>query len=181
MDLINSYAVVAYVAGPVARFADKLRRELSPGCPHRAHITLLTPRPLGCSTSEAIEFARHQVAPFEPFDVRFGSIEQFQQTQVIYLSLASGARELRAIHDVLNSGLIQQPDLYTYTPHITLGQLLAPESFETSLELARRRWEEFGPPPGLHVETLTFVQQNADGCWRDIEELALGHPVTALG
>jgi len=180
MDLINSYAIVAYVAGPVARFAERLRCELSPDCPHRAHITLLPPRPLACPVPQAVEFARALVAQFEPFEVRFGGIEQFEKTKVIYLSLASGHSEMRLIHDVLNSSFLHQADFYSYTPHITLGQLLPPEHFDSSFRLARERWDAFGPPPALRVESLTFVQQDTNGWWRDLEELALGHHMTAV-
>ena len=180
MDCINSYAIVAYVAGPVAGFADRLRKELVPGCPHHAHITILPPRPLPCSLSEVTEFARPLVAQFEPFDVRFGAVEQFPDTQVIYLSLASSACEFITLHDVLNTGILEQKELYDYVPHITLGQLLAPGTFEGCLELSRRRWREFGAAKPSRIETVTMVQQRADGSWKDLAELGLGR-VPAVG
>ncbi len=180
MDLINSYAIVAYVAGPVARFAERLRNELSPGCPHRAHITVLAPRPLNSPLSEAIEFARQRIAQFEPFDVRLNGIRNFSETQVIYLALAEGGSEFRAMHDVLNSGVLHQQDAYNYTPHITLGQQLPEGTFDYSMRLSSQRWRQFGPPPVLHIDTLTLVQQQVDGSWKDLEEFALGH-VAAVG
>ena len=180
MDRINSYAIVAYVAGPVARFADRLRKELVPGCPHHAHITILPPRPLQCSLSEATEFARPQVAQFEPFDVLFGNVEQFSDTQVIYISLASGACEFVTLHDVLNTGILEQTELYDYVPHITLGQLLAPGTFEECLELSRRRWRDLGAADPFRIETVTIVQQQGDGSWKNLAELGLGR-VPAVG
>ncbi len=180
MDCINSYAIVAYVAGPVARFADRLRSELAPGCPHHAHITILPPRALQCSLSEVTDFARPLAAQIEPFDVRFGVVEQFSGTQVIYLSLLSGVSECVTLHDLLNTGILEQNELYDYVPHITLGQLLAPGTFERSLELARRRWQEFGPPKPFRLETVAIVQQRADGSWKDLADLGLGR-VPAVG
>jgi 2'-5' RNA ligase len=180
MDLTNSYAIVAYVADPVARFADRLRRELAPGCPHRAHISILPPRLIRCPPLEAAEFARPLVAQFEPFEVRLGGIEQFCDTKVIYLSVASGTTELTAMHDVLNTGVLQQTELYRYVPHITLGQDLPPEDFERALELSRRRWKEFGTPPPLQIETVTFVERQPDGIWKNLAEMGLGR-VPAIG
>lgn len=180
MESLNSYAIVAYVSGPVARFVDRLRGELSPGCPHHAHITILPPRPLSCPAADAAEFARQLVAHFEPFEVRLGEILEFRNTQVIYISLVSGICEIIAMHDVLNTGVLGQSEVHEYVPHITVGRELASESFDDSLVLSRRRWDEFGPPPPLRIETVTFVQEQGVGTWRDLAELALGR-VPAVG
>ena len=180
MERLNSYALVAYVGGPVARFVDKLRAELSPGCPHHAHITVLPPRPLDCPPAEGADFARHLVAQFDPFDVRPGEMLEFRNTQVIYISLVSGIVELNAMHDVLNTGVLGQAEAHPYVPHITVGRELAPVSFDHSLVLSRRRWEEFGARPSLRIETVTFVQEQADHTWRDLAEFALGR-VPAVG
>lgn len=180
MDSINSYAIVTYVAGPIARFAERLRREMDPGCPHRAHVTILPPRPLLGSPSQATEFARHLVAQFETFDLELGAVEQFASTQVIYLAVTKGTAELVTMHDVLNTGPLGQREVNSYVPHITLGQQLPPGAFDQALETARRRWEAFGPPPRLRVDAVTFVQQRADGIWTDLAELGLRHHVPAI-
>lgn len=180
MDVINSYSIVAYLSGPVARFADALRRELVPGCPHHAHITILPPRPLYCRIPEAIEFARQLVVQFDPFDVRLDGVKQFSATQVIYISLVSGVCELTSMHDVLNTGFFGQEEIHEFVPHITLGRELPLGSFDSSLSLSERRWQEFGLPPSLRIETVTFVQQRGDDRWVDLAELALGR-VPAVG
>ena len=174
MDLINSYAIVAYVAGPIARFADRLRADLVPGTPYHAHITILPPRSLCCSPSEAMEFTRQLVAQFEPFEVRIGKVEVFESTKVMYLSLASGICELQAMHDLLNTGCMEQQEMYEYVPHLTLGQELPPECFDGCLETCRRRLEELGSSGLVRIETLTFVRQRVDGQWENLAELALG-------
>src|SRR5712692_8266167 len=180
MDLLNSYAIVAYLGGPVARFAENLRREMAPSCSDQAHITILPPRPLYCTIPEGIEFARQLVAQFDPFDVRPGSIQKFVNTEVVYIPLVSGVCELAAMHDVLNTGFFEQEELYPYVPHITLGRELPNGSFDNCVELSVDRWQQFGPPPALRIEALTFVQQRADGSWADLGELALGR-VPAVG
>jgi len=178
MDFINLYAIVAYVAGPIARFADRLREDLVPGTGHHSHIPVLPPRPLSSTIPDATEFATRLVSQFDPVEVRLGEIQVFEKTQVIYLSVAGGITELTTMHDVLNTGILWQPEPYRYVPHITLGQLLPPNTFQRSLELARQRWSDFSPSPPFRIETLTFVQQRADGMWHDLAELALGRVPT---
>jgi 2'-5' RNA ligase len=180
MDFINSYAIVAYVAGPIARFADRLRNDLVPGTGHHAHITVLPPRPLFWTIPDATEFAARLVAQFEPFEVGIGEVQVFEDTEVIYLSIEQGTAELVTMHDVLNTGPFGQQEQFDYVPHLTLGQQLAPGTMGPSVELARHRWAEFGPPPPFRIETLTLVQQRADGSWHDLAELALGR-VPAVG
>ena len=180
MDFINSYAIVAYVAGPIARFADRLRDDVVLGTGHHSHITVLPPRPVSCALSEATEFAARLIAQFEPFEVGIGEVSVFESTQVVYLSITEGTAELAAMHDVLNTGILEQQEQFDYIPHITLGQQLLPEAFHASLELCRLRWAEFRPAPPLRIDTLTLVQQRTDGCWHDLVELALGR-VTAVG
>jgi 2'-5' RNA ligase len=180
MDFINSYAIVAYVAGPIARFADRLRNDLVPGTGHHAHITVLPPRPLCSTIMEAAEFAARLVSQFEPFEVRIGEVRVFALTEVIYLEIEQGTVELVTLHDLLNTGPFAQQEQFDYVPHLTLGQQLTVESFQPCLERARRRWADFAPAPPFRLETLTFVQQRADGSWHDLAELALGR-VPAVG
>jgi len=180
MDFINSYAIVAYVAGPIARFTDRLRGDLVPGTGHHSHITVLRPRPLDGALPEASDFAARLVAQFEPFEVSIGEVQVFESTSVIYLALNEGIADLTAMHDVLNTGPLGQPEPFDYVPHVTLGQNLPPEVFGQCVDLARRRWTEFGPAPLLRIDTLTFVQQRVDGSWHDLAELGLGQ-VPAVG
>ena len=74
MDLIKSYAVVAYVTDPVAAFINRLRQEVTPGCPHQAHITILPPRPLYVDKGQAIEQCRDIVSDFRHADTFSGGI-----------------------------------------------------------------------------------------------------------
>ena len=180
MDLINPYAIVAYVAGPIARFADRLRGDLDADAGNHAHITILPPRPLPCPDSEAIQFARPLVSRFKPFEVEIGGVEAFQPTQVIHLSLTRGRHELIAMHNLLNTGCLFQSETYQYTPHITLGHQLPDGAFDRCLETSRRRWQEFGDTVPLRIDTLTFVRQRTELSWEDLAELALGR-VPAVG
>lgn len=175
MDLLNSCAIVAYVAGPIARFADRLRSDLLPGCPHETHITILPPRPLSCPSAEAVEFARQQVGKFEPFWVQVGSVAVFEDTRVVYLSLTSGVVELDSMHDVLNTGPFANDEEFPYSPHITLGKLLPPELFHQLQDQARSRWRQVIEPAPLRIDTVTVVQQRVDETWHNLADLGLGH------
>jgi 2'-5' RNA ligase len=175
MELINSFAVVAYACDPIARFVDSLRKELSPGCRHRAHVTVLPPRRLWIPTEEAIDKARQILSNFEPFELTLGTVTVFEATHVVKLSLRTGLSELRTLHDILNTGPFEQAEEYAYVPHLTLCHDLTNEECREHREIALRRWSEFTPAP-VCVDTLTFVQQKSDGNWVDLAELALGRP-----
>jgi 2'-5' RNA ligase len=174
MDRLNFFAVVNYLANPNAKFVDELRRELTPECPHRAHVTVLPPRALSVSPEEAIRDGERLLANVEPFEMRLGSVDLFEATQVVKLSFASGIPQLKALHDLLAAGKMAGIENFEFVPHITLGQDLPAGRVEEYLELARRKWEAFKPAPPVLVENLTFVQQTIDGCWLDLAEMALG-------
>ena len=176
MEFLNAYAIVAYVDGPVARFTEDLRAELDPGARHNAHITVLPPRALECSSQEAIELAGRLVDGVRPVQVRAGCVEAFRDTQVIHLDLSDGAPELIALHEKLNTGCFSQQELYDYFPHITLAQNLAAGSIDGLLGDLRQRWQRFGPPPPMQIATLTLVRQRADGTWHDLARISLTSP-----
>ena len=173
-EALNSYAVVAYLGDPVAEFVDRVRRVFTPDCPHRAHLTILPPRPLAVSLDEALTHCRHVLARLEPFEVHLGQVELFVGSQVIKLSLVSGEVPLRTLHDALNTGPLDHAEEYAYIPHITLGQDLPSERVAEYLQTARERWQQFGAPPAIVVDSLTFVQQAKEDCWQDLVEMKLG-------
>ena len=176
MDLINSYAVVAYLNTGLGRFLDGLRQEFSPACPHRAHVTILPPRPLFVDPVQAIEQCREIASRFEAFNVTLGEVDLFESTQVVKIPVRSGVAALRTLHDILNTGPFEQSEDFEYIPHVTVAQELPPEKVSACLDLARQRWAEFESATPVRVESLTFVQQLADGRWHDLAELWLGRP-----
>jgi 2'-5' RNA ligase len=173
MELVNSFAVVAYLEDPIAKFVDNLRREITPDCPYRAHITVLPPRPLWISTDKAIEKAGQILSRFEPFELTLGAVTTFEDTHVVKISVQTGLSELHTLHDILNTGPFEQTEEYSYVPHITLSHDVTDAECAEHLEFARARWASFSPPP-VHVETLTFVQQTSNAHWADLAELTLG-------
>ena len=174
MDLINSYAIVAYISNPLAAFIDRLRQEVTPNCPHHAHITILPPRPLYVDKGQAIEQCRDIVSRFEAFDAPLGGVDLFEGSGVIKVTVTGGLAELQTLHDILNTGPFELVEDFEYVPHVTVAQEIPPKNLSKCLELVRTQWNQNGPPPAVHVESLTFVQQKSDGTWTNLAELLLG-------
>ena len=174
MDRINSFAVVAYLNGSLAKFVNELRRELTPDCPHRAHVTVLPPRPISVPPEEAIADCRQILQSVDPFEMHLGDVGVFETTQVIKLSFRSGIAEIDGLHRILNEGKAAGPENFVFVPHITLGQDIPSEKVPEALTVARKRWSAFRPAPPILIEKLSFVQQIADGCWADLAQMDLG-------
>ncbi|MEZ5392426.1 MAG: hypothetical protein R2724_05995 [Bryobacterales bacterium] len=175
-EMLNQFAVVSYVHGPLARFVDGLRCELTPGCPHKAHVTILPPRSLSIPTEQAIEECRQIVSTFHPFLVRIRTVSLFQSTHVLKLEVEQGANELRTLHDLL------APDRST-AKIASLHPAHHPLQGRRSGACARDPRAGAGTlgPVGsaaeLWIDTLTFVQQRADQTWVDLDDLTLGESV----
>jgi 2'-5' RNA ligase len=176
---INCFALVAYIPEPLSSFLDDLRRELSPGSLPRAHVTILPPRPLAVRTSEAIAEISKAISRMVAFEIEVCSVEIFQATSVIYISLGGGRGELQRIHDVLNTGALEFSEPFSYWPHLTLAQDLKPEQVAPVQALAKKRWDDYRGSRSIPIETLSFVQSTETGRWLDLAHWTL-EPVPSV-
>lgn len=177
-ELVNQYAVVAYVHGPLASFVNSLRSELTPGCPHRAHVTVLPPRAIQVSEHQALNACHDLLEPVVPFPLTISKVSLFPQTHVIKLELSGGdTTRLRELHDDLNRGPLFQEERFPYTPHITLCMNGVSDETNEMLGRARQRWSEFGGSATIWVDKLTLVRQRADETWADIADIELNRAV----
>jgi 2'-5' RNA ligase len=168
-NAINSFALIFYLPEPLGSFMDSLRCELVPRCQARSHVTVLPPRPLASGLPEsAWNDLNDSLNMFPPFRVELGSIEIFAGTNVIYLSVGAGFRELEQMHTALNRGPLEFAEPYQYHPHVTLAQELPPDRVEPAAALARRRWREFPYSHSFTVDRLTFVQNTVENRWADL-------------
>src|SRR5580698_167541 len=103
-DRINSFALVGYIPEPLAGFLDRLRQELVPNCFLRAHITILPPRPSTTSPEVAWAQLGEAVLRFRPFDIELNAVQVFDISDVIYISIGDGEKQLRDMHTALNIG-----------------------------------------------------------------------------
>ena len=129
---------------------------------------MLPPRPCTGVPESAWRDLNDSLDSFPPFRVELTSIEIFQGTNVIYLSVGTGFRELETLHAALNRGPLQFVEPYEYHPHVTLAQHLLPEQVEAAAALARRRWRDFPFSRSFTVDQLTFVQNTQEDRWADL-------------
>jgi 2'-5' RNA ligase len=168
-NAINSFALISYLPEPLAGFLNSLRCELVPLCQAKTHVTVLPPRPLVTGVPEAAWHDLNDALDnFPPFRVELTSIEVFQGTNVIYLSVGAGYRELERMHVALNRGPLEFAEPFEYHPHVTLAQQLLPEQVESAVARARTRWREFSHSRSFMVDRLTFVQNTEDNRWSDL-------------
>jgi 2'-5' RNA ligase len=173
-DRINLFALVVYIPDPLAKYLDDLRHDMVPGCIVRAHVTMLPPRPLSSDPADAIERAREVLSRFAPFEIEPGEIEVFPKTDVIYIGIKKGDRELRQIYRALNGGSLAFREEFSYHPHITLAQGLQPDKVQSLAQAARDRWAEFPYSRTIPADRACFVQSTVSCTWADLAEFRLG-------
>jgi 2'-5' RNA ligase len=174
-DRSNSYALVSYIPEPLAGFLDRLRQELVPNCFLRAHITILPPRPSTTSAEVAWAQLGEAVLRFRPFDIELNTVQVFPVSDVIYISIGTGEKQLREMHTALNIGGVKYKEPFPFHPHVTLAQELKSDELDELAHVARRRWEEFRFDHVFHVDTVTFVQSANRKKWNDLAECKLSH------
>ena len=173
-ERINLFALVVYIPDPLAKFLDDLRRDMVPGCIVRAHVTILPPRPLAAEPAAAVERAREVLGRFAPFVIEVGDVEVFPVTDVIYLGIKKGERELREMYRALNGGPLAFQEDFPYHPHITLAQGLKPEQVDDLVRLVPKRWATFSGPRTIPADRACFVQSTVACTWLDLAEFPLG-------
>jgi len=173
------FALVSYIRGRLAVFLDRLRCELKPGCVLRSHVTILPPRPIDLNIDESIRQIAAECEDIQPFTVELGPVAIFEKSNVVYLSLRRGERELHALHENLNSGQLEYDGPFPYHPHITLAQDLTREEALALAGIARERWAAYTSPREFRVEELSFVRSDKPGIWHDLAHVDLAQSVTS--
>jgi hypothetical protein len=170
------FALVIYVPDPLGRFLDELRRELVPHYNPRAHVSVLPPRSLAVEWQIASSQLRALSETWQPFEVELTRIAVFPVTNVIYLELGEGAKELRRMHAAASSSLaFEEP--FEFHPHVTLAQEIVAERVAEMRERTERRWGDYRGSRRFHAERAIFVQSVPENCWVDLAEYPLGVPV----
>src|SRR5579864_1740921 len=170
------YAVVAYLGGELARFAERLRAQLAPEQSHlRAHITLLPPRPLIASEPFAVQELKTRCLDLGPVRISVDRVETFLPLHpTVYLRVLHGARHLRSIYESLNAGALAAVDPWPYLPHLTLATL--PDSARTEIAFTNSaaRWNEYAGDREFLLREAAFVREESPDRWVDIESFGLG-------
>ena len=155
---VNLYALVGYIPAPLGEFLDGLRGQLVPGCNLRSHISLLPPRPIISSHTEAWKQIARMSDQTQRFRIELGDVQIFPETSVIYIGLAKGSEQLFQVHHKLNQDTLKFKEPFPYHPHITLAQKFPAEKLPRLREIAVSEWNNCGLTRGFDVEVITFVQ-----------------------
>jgi 2'-5' RNA ligase len=170
------YALVAYVTSPVTAFVESLRRELHPALPHHAaHLTLLPPRPLHGTESEALRTLARICGSVEPFELALGEIQSFAPTTwTVYIGIGQGASRMQELHRQLNQGTFAFAEEWPYVPHLTIAKMQTEEQAGHAVEIARQSWHRYVGSRRIVLDRLTFVREDAPNCWVDLAPVPLG-------
>lgn len=173
-------AVVCYLNGDLAKFAETLRSQLAPEQSHlRAHITLLPPRLIKthadgahAAATEALRSAGLQLAPLR---ISLDHVESFLPLHpTVYLRVHHGARHLRSIYETLNSGDFAVDDPWPYMPHLTLATLPDARQTRAALAQAEQHWQRYQGEREFTLTEMTLVREDTPEHWTDIETILWG-------
>lgn len=170
------YALVAYVRNEVGEFVENLRKELHPELPHlAAHVTLLPPRCLRSSESDALESLETLCKQVEPFEVSLGEVETFiPVTPTVFIRVAHAAYRMREVHDLLNTDGLTSEEEWPYMPHLTIVKMGAEDQAQHAYRMARTRWADFEGSRCIEIRDLVFVREEGPSNWVDLAEIPLG-------
>ena len=170
------YALVGYVRSPAGEFVENLRRELHPDLPlMAAHLTILPPRPLHGSESDALQLLDRICGGEEPFEVTLGSVETFVPvTPTIFIRVEGGASCMCELHRKLDTEVLQFSEEWPYIPHLTIAKMSAEQAAQDAYEMARQLWEGYSGSRRILLERLTFVREESSNCWVDLAPVLLG-------
>jgi len=169
------YAVVAYVKNELGGFVEALRREVEPRFLHLpAHITVLPPRCLQGSESQARNTLEELCRNQHSFEIALGDVESFvPRTPVVFIRIAHAGYKMRELHDRLNTGPFLFDEPWPYMPHLTIIKSEEPERAQEVLAVIRRRWAAYPGPRRVLIEELTFVRQTQGPHWEDLAPIPL--------
>ncbi len=170
------YALVGYVRSPAGEFVENLRRELHPDLPQlAAHLTILPPRSLHGSESDALQLLERICGGEEPFEVTLGSVETFVPvTPTIFIRVEGGASCMCELHHKLDSEVLQFSEEWPYIPHLTIAKMSSEQAAQDAYEIARQRWDSYRGSRRILLERLTFVREESPNCWVDLAPVLLG-------
>ena len=169
------YALVAYIKNPVAGFIENLRRELHPDLPHlAAHVTILPPRSLSGTQTEALQVLEDVCAATDPFEISLDDVQTFfPDTPTVYIRI-SHAELIYELHNRLNVGVLAFREEWPYVPHLTIVKMATQLPAKRAFALACERWSRYGGTRRILLESLTFVREQEPDIWVDLAPLPLG-------
>ena len=176
------YALVGYVRNPTGKFVEDLREDLNSEQgrnPFVAHLTILPPRILSGSESDAVQLLEEACGKEEPFEVTLGNVDTFipvTPTVFIRVDTPEGMNEL---HAKLNKEVLACKEDWPYTPHLTIAKLSSEQAAREAFEICKKRWQEYPGSRRVLLEKLSFVREDAQNCWSDVAPIQLGRSLVS--
>ena len=170
-----SYAVVAYINGPLASFVESLRSRLTPEQAHvRPHLTLLAPRVLETPRDKLLAALKRICYKAEPVRISLGQVEAFvPATSTVYLSVQQGASQISNLHQQLNQYGFRAEESWAYVPHVTLAKFADDAAALKAAEEAQAQWSRYADARDFLVKELTLVREFAPDKWDDLAKVPL--------
>jgi 2'-5' RNA ligase len=166
----RQYALVGYIPDPLGAFLNQLRRSLVEGSQLLSHVTLLPPRLLASPQKEIVEELGKRLEQVSAFEIEVGDVELFPVTEVIYLSIRRGKRQLAGIHTLLNGGRLAFDEPFEFHPHVTLAQQLPSRAVPDALDKASLAWRRWKGSRRTTIANLTLVRSLSPGSWETVTE-----------
>jgi 2'-5' RNA ligase len=172
-DLLESgsFALVAYIPGPLGDFLQSLRDRLPGDEKPRAHITVLPPRPLKASVDAATTLSKRILKGFRPFPVTLSNVKVFPETNILYLEIANGNDKLHQLHDALNTGVLAHEENFGFLPHLTISGPVPADHLVKVKKSAAQSWKKHEGKKGFEVSQVVALWQPPRGSWDDWNRL----------
>lgn len=136
-----------------------------------AHLTLLGPTEVDDSSATSSRVTDHLsavAAGHQRFSLGLRGTGTFRPiTQVVFVAVASGARECSQLAADIRSGPLAKTLPYGYHPHVTVAHDVPPEALD-AVDAALASFEARFP-----IEGFTLYQHGADGRWHRQREFTL--------
>ncbi|MCD1144832.1 2'-5' RNA ligase family protein [Kocuria sp. LUK] len=130
-----------------------------------AHITLMI-APQDASWDDVVERVRTVAREWAPFRVEIDGTGTFRPvTPVVYLRIAEGAEQCRALHEALHGERLVSASPFAFHPHVTIAQAVEEEDLDRAQQMLRTY------RAGFLVDRIGLYELDADGTWRTREEI----------
>jgi 2'-5' RNA ligase len=172
------FGVILPVPGPIARLADKVRRNYDPNFRLIApHVTVLPPRPLPLTRRQVREAVLSVAERTAPLRLRLGRVGTFRPVRpVVFLGIQRGIEDLRRLHRRLARPPLRAREAFPYVPHLTLAQDLDENRLREALTLGRGLLRSADAPRTWPANALVVVERRSPRRWITLKPVPLSGP-----
>ena len=185
-DLMQSsgdgrFTVVAYLPEPLSSLLSGLQSALPGDRCGRPHLTLLPPRPLGQSPQKTAAVIAAVLDECSPFDVELTDVCCFPGTNLLYLAMGAGHREVAGIHMRLDAASPEYQEEFEFRPHVTLGGPVPSQDRQQVMAATESAWRDLSCHRRFQVREMEFLGLAAQGKrtdWKQLWSREIGRGVT---